>query len=59
MFDSYGMMGPAAPNNVGQGTVLSGSPNPPILMPQMSVSCPNAMQDEHGRMHGMLLIYII
>ena len=52
MFDSYGgMMGAGGPSNVGQGSVLSGSPNPPMF-PQMSASCPNAMQDEHGRLHG-------
>lgn len=33
---------------------MSGSPNPPMMMPQMSASCPNKMQDDHTRMHGEL-----
>lgn len=54
MFDAYGVLGGSGgPTNVGQGGLISGSPNPPILMPQMSASCPNTMQDELGRMPGM------
>jgi hypothetical protein len=57
MFDSYGgMIG--GPSNVGQGSVLSGSPNPPIF-PQMSASCPNAMQEEHGMMHGPMDVKLV
>lgn len=56
MFDSYGMMG--GPSTVGQGGVISGSPNPPMLLPQMSASCPNTM-DEHGRMHGLLILSLL
>lgn len=52
IFDSYGIMGAGGHSNVGQGGVLSGSPNPPMLLPQMSASCPNTMQDDHSRMHG-------
>ena len=52
VFDSYSMLGAGGPNNVGQGGVLSGSPNPPMLLPQMSASCPNAMQEERGMMRG-------
>ena len=52
VFDSYSMLGAGGPNNVGQGGVLSGSPNPPMLLPQMSASCPNGMQEERGLMRG-------
>lgn len=52
VFDSYGMLGAGGPSTVGQGGVLSGSPNTPMLLPHVSASCPNTMQDEHGRMHG-------
>ena len=37
---------------MGQTGVISGSPNPPMMMSQMSASCPNEMQDDHTRMHG-------
>jgi hypothetical protein len=53
LFDSYGMMGGAGGGaNMGQTGVISGSPNPPMMMSQMSASCPNEMQDDHTRMHA-------
>lgn len=58
MFDSYGMMGAGGPSTVGQGGVMSGSPNPPMLLPQMSASCPNTM-DDHGMMHGLWILSLL
>ncbi|CAI8007593.1 Transcription factor E3 [Geodia barretti] len=53
LFDSYGMMGGAGGGaNMGQTGMISGSPNPPMMMPQMSASCPNNVQDDHTGMHG-------
>ena len=37
---------------MGQTGMISGSPNPPMMMPQMSASCPNNVQDDHTGMHG-------
>ena len=54
LFDTYGMMGGAGGGaNMGGGAMMSGSPNPPMMMSQMSASCPNKMQDDHTRMHGL------
>ena len=47
------MMGGAGGGaNMGQTGIISGSPNPPMMMPQMSASCPNNVQDDHTGMHG-------